>query len=343
MDNWIHDMRRDWDTRAAEDARYYVNCQGRNQQDADFFQSAPDILLRIRRDYPHLPTPILRERRFLEIGCGLGRLMFPLAADCGEIHGVDISPAMIAGARNGLSSVPHAHFHVTGNNDLSMFANATFDLAYSFAVFQHIPDRALVHRYLDEALRVLRPGGIFLAQFNGAPRPEGPCDTWAGVWFTEKDLLSYFGQTGWAVLSSEGQNTRYLWFTLRKPVPAEVIPEDSLSVTIYDVKHPWGGRELLAGGLAGFAELYVRDLPNFCADLNNLSACLGNHRIPVSFLGHLEPDNCRQVNVRIPEEVPPGSYGMSLCWKSLSVSNSFEVTVHPSPPPVPQSESAVST
>jgi SAM-dependent methyltransferase len=335
MRDWTHDMRRDWDARAAEDARYYVNCQGRNQQDADFFQSAPDILLRIRRDYPHLPTQSLRERRFLEIGCGLGRLMFSLAPDCGEIHGVDISPAMIAGAREGLSSIPHAHFHVTESNDLAMFANATFDLVYSFAVFQHIPDRAMVYKYLDEALRVLRPGGIFIAQFNGAQRAGGPSDTWAGVWFTEQDLLSYFGQTGWAVLSSEGQNTQYLWFTLRKPVPAELLPEDSLAVTIYDVKHPWGGRELLAGGLAGFAEVFIRDLPNSCADLNNLSASLGSCTIPVRYIGQLLPDHSRQVNVRIPEEIQPGTHRMALCWKSRSISNAFEVSIHPSPPPVP--------
>lgn len=329
-------MRRDWDARAADDARYYVNCQGRAQRDSDFFQSAPDILLRIRRDYPHLPASA-GERRFLEIGCGLGRLMFSLAADCGEIHGVDISPAMIAGAREGLSGVPHAHFHVTGNNDLSMFASSFFDLVYSFAVFQHVPDRSLVYRYLDESFRVLRPGGIFIAQFNGAERPDNSSDTWAGVWFTEKQLLRYFAEKGWAVLSVAGQHTQYMWFTLRKPVPAELIPEESVSVSIFNVRHPWEGHQLVAGGVAGFAEVFVRGLPNCFADLNRLSASLGTHTIPVTFLDRLQPDNSRQVNIRIPEDVQPGPYTLSLCWKSRTISNSFDVVIHPNPPSAPQS------
>lgn len=37
-------MRRDWDARALENAKFYINCALWNQEDAEFDQSAPDIL-----------------------------------------------------------------------------------------------------------------------------------------------------------------------------------------------------------------------------------------------------------------------------------------------------------
>lgn len=339
-DSLINEMRRDWDARAAEDARFFVNCQGRNQDDEAFFSSAPDILARVRRDYPHLAGAGVRDRRFLEIGCGLGRLVYSLAEDCGEIHGVDISPAMVAGAREKLSDVPHAHFHVTENNDLAMFREGFFDLAYSFAVFQHIPDKALVYKYVDETFRALKPGGILIAQFNGAARPSDNYDSWAGVWFSEEELLQYMNRTGWMILSNEGQQTQYLWLTLRKPGLGEAnnagapVPG---SVQITGVSHPWGGRELVAGGVAGFAEIHLQGLTDVYADLFNLSGVIDNQAIPVRYMAALQPNGRRQVNVQIPEGIRPGAQSIFLCWKGRQISGAHPVTVRSDPPPMPGS------
>ena len=91
----LEQMRVDWDARALENAKFYINCRRRDQDDAEFDGSALDIQARVRRDYAFLPFAESRERRFLEIGCGIGRLMRPLSVDCGEIHGVDISAEMV--------------------------------------------------------------------------------------------------------------------------------------------------------------------------------------------------------------------------------------------------------
>jgi ubiquinone/menaquinone biosynthesis C-methylase UbiE len=338
-DGLIDEMRRDWDARAADDARYFVNCQGRGQDDQAFFNSAPDILARVRRDYPYLARPA-GESRFLEIGCGLGRLVYSLAGDCGEIHGVDISPAMVAGAREALSDVPHAHFHVTENSDLAMFPDSHFDLIYSFAVFQHIPGKELVYKYVDEAFRVLKPGGVLLAQFNGAERASDVFDSWAGVWFTEEELLQYMNRTGWMILSNEGQHTQYLWLTLRKPLSGESNNADfppAGSIEIHGVSHPWGGNNLAAGGAAGFAEIHARGVTDLYADLFNLSARIDDQPIPVRFMAALQPNGKRQINVQIPEGIPSGRRSISLCWKGRPVTKAQEVTVLADPPPMPGS------
>ena len=61
-----------------------------------------------------LPGERARARRALEIGCGPGRLLKPMAEKFGEIHGVDVSDEMIGLARRRLTEIPHAHAHVGG-------------------------------------------------------------------------------------------------------------------------------------------------------------------------------------------------------------------------------------
>jgi SAM-dependent methyltransferase len=42
-------------------------------------------------------------------------------------------------------------------------------MVVSFTVFQHIPQVAVIESYLVEAVRVLRPGGLFVFQWNSTP------------------------------------------------------------------------------------------------------------------------------------------------------------------------------
>jgi SAM-dependent methyltransferase len=336
MSELIERMRRDWDDRARSDAKYYVACQRRNQSDEEFDGGAQDIVARARRDYPHLPAAETRERRFLEIGCGLGRLMRSLAVDCGEIHGVDISPEMAAVGRTRLAHIPHAHFHVARNNDLAAFASASFDFVFSYAVFQHIPERALVFRYIDEAFRVLKPGGVFTAQFNGAPPVEARCDTWVGAWLPERELLEHARESGWLALSIEGADTQYLWLTLKKPATKVGAGEDSLRATIQSVSHPDGRPELVAGGPRGFATLWVAGIPEDCCTLTELALRIGEQAVPIRYLGPSEPNGARQINAQIPETAPLGANEMTLAWRGRRVSNAVQIVVAPCPPMRPR-------
>ena len=332
MENVIERMRREWDARATEDAKYYTAFQRRNQDDTEYDQGAADVLSRIKLDYPYLPTAKLQERRFLEIGCGLGRLMRSLAADCGEIHGVDISPEMIARCRERLSHIANAHFTVAYNSNMEAFADSSFDFIYSFAVFQHVPDRTIIYRYMDDAFRVLKPGGLLTAQFNGAPPFESDSDTWVGVRISEEDLLRYASEKGWPVISSEGANTQFLWLTLRKPALSSAPVSAGSTATIYNVRHPDGGAELTAGGLRGFAEVYVRDLSDTYSDLTKLSVRLDTQTIKICYIGAIKNGGWRQINVQIPEETPPGCHNLAFYWNGQQVSNVFPVMVRSLPP-----------
>ena len=95
----------------------------------------------------------------LDFGCGCGRVVRHWAGlPAMRISGCDINPRMVEWCA---SNLRFADFAV---NDLSpplAYASSSFDLAYAFSVFTHLPED-LQHRWIDELARVLRPQGYLL-------------------------------------------------------------------------------------------------------------------------------------------------------------------------------------
>jgi ubiquinone/menaquinone biosynthesis C-methylase UbiE len=95
-------------------------------------------------------------RDVLECGCGTGLLLERIAHFARKAVGIDLSPGMLEKARaRGLE------VHEGSVVDLP-FEDASFDVACSFKVLAHVPD---IGRALREMARVVRPGGVVLAEF----------------------------------------------------------------------------------------------------------------------------------------------------------------------------------
>jgi len=99
----------------------------------------------------------------LDFGCGVGRLTRALAQHFDECWGVDISPTMIQLAKDYHGNHPRLSFFLNQFDDLRQFPDARFGFIYTSITLQHIPKR-YVRRYLQDLIRVLRPGGIFVFQ-----------------------------------------------------------------------------------------------------------------------------------------------------------------------------------
>jgi SAM-dependent methyltransferase len=95
-------------------------------------------------------------RTALDVGCGEGRFCRMLRA-CGiETTGVDPTEALIVKAKD---LDPSGDYRI-GNAEALDFPSASFDLVVSYLVLMDIPDIA---KAISEMVRVLRPGGAFLA------------------------------------------------------------------------------------------------------------------------------------------------------------------------------------
>src|SRR5580693_614177 len=197
-------MREDWNARAREDAGYYVAFGRRDQDEAGFFATATDVINSLEWELRRVPLAQRGDWRALEIGCGPGRLMRPMARHFVEIHGVDVSDEMIALAKDKLRDIHNAFPHAGDGSTLPQFEDGFFDFIYSYAVFQHIPSRDVVYQYLREIARVLKPGGLARLQFNGLPRGVGETyNTWSGARFSASEILEFAGDYDFQVLALE--------------------------------------------------------------------------------------------------------------------------------------------
>ena len=157
-------QRRDWDELAELDP-YWAVCTTPGRRfggwDADeFFATGEREVAKVLDAAAALGVPSAR-RAALDFGCGLGRLTRPLGDRFDRVVGVDISPRMVARARE-LTPAPAYEFVVNSGADLAGFDEGAFDLVLSSIVLQHVPRREWIEAYLREFARVLAPGGAIV-------------------------------------------------------------------------------------------------------------------------------------------------------------------------------------
>lgn len=207
-------MRRDWDERARENARFYVNTEKTDWTDNEFFASgertvAEEILTDMTNICQGLEP---KQMRVLEIGCGAGRVTRALGRLFGEVHAVDVSTEMVQQAKAACRDLPNVQIYLGSGMDLACIPNLEFDFAFSTIVFQHIPSREVIESYVREVNRLLRPGRLFKFQVQGdASLQTEPDDTWLGVPFSDADAVAMAERTGFEPRYRHGAGQQYFW------------------------------------------------------------------------------------------------------------------------------------
>jgi SAM-dependent methyltransferase len=223
LQNIAQAMKRDWDDRARENAKWYINTVRKDQSDDEFDATGrPEVTGFVLADPVLTGGRDLKSLRLLEIGCGIGRMTRHLAEAFGEVHATDVSAEMILQARERLRNYPNVQLHETNGVDFAALPDDYFDLVFSVYVFQHVPDVEVVHSNIRDAWRVLKPGGLFKFQVCGIDHEayaRMPKDTWTGAPFTDAEIRRAARDSNAKLLSLLGYGTQYCWVILRKPLP----------------------------------------------------------------------------------------------------------------------------
>lgn len=130
-------------------------------------EAIPDEEMREWRDQTVSRILSLKPDRVLEIGCGSGLLLSRVAPHCSFYAASDFSSAIIDQLQERIrlnAQLSHkVNLHQSEALDTSMWPDASFDTVIINSVFQLFPSADYAKKVIDNALRMLSPGGrIFI-------------------------------------------------------------------------------------------------------------------------------------------------------------------------------------
>ncbi len=217
----LEKMRADWNARARENARHYVQNATADWDEREFFRSgeinvANDVMPEMLRICGGARSPL--DLQMLEIGCGVGRMTRMLARIFGRVTALDVSDEMLTEARRNLAGFDNVALVLGDGASLSGFPSGEFDFAFSFIVFQHIPSFDVIRSYCREVCRVLKPGALFKFQVQGSPAARRRTyDTWSGVPVSLEQAQQLAADSGFVLEAADGGDTQYFWLCFGKP------------------------------------------------------------------------------------------------------------------------------
>jgi SAM-dependent methyltransferase len=107
----------------------------------------------------------------LDFGCGAGRLTLPLARRATNVTACDISPTMLAHARQNADDAGLRNITYISNDQMVALPDGQFDFVCSLLVLQYVP-RSSGYDIIRTLMRLLAPEGIAVLHLVLAPSGE---------------------------------------------------------------------------------------------------------------------------------------------------------------------------
>ena len=213
-------MKKEWDARSKLDTLFVISTE-HSENYEDFWQSGMDDIKSILdidgsrfEKITHQKDP--KKMRILEIGCGIGRLLIPMSEIFGQVIGVDISSEMIHKGKKHLENIQNCQIFENNGIDLSEFSDNYFDFCFSFIVFQHIPEKKIVEKYISEVSRVLKPNCLFRFQVRRTITSKpNQITTWDGVQFTSDEIHKIAQVNNFEIIEDGNDKDEYYWITFQ--------------------------------------------------------------------------------------------------------------------------------
>ena len=130
----------------------------------EFFESGEAHLQWVTEMIRATVDPGFAPVRAVDVGCGVGRVLVPLARRSRETVGVDVATSMLREAGKNLAEAGVTAELVLGDETLSRLTG-TFDFVHSYIVFQHVSPKS-GERICKALLGKLQPGGVAALHFS---------------------------------------------------------------------------------------------------------------------------------------------------------------------------------
>lgn len=182
------------------------------ESSARFFASGEKFITDLLGFVRHHVVPGFQIKRGLDFGCGVGRLLLPIAKAAQEAVGVDVAPKMLEITAGNLAAAGLSNAVAVQGDDTLSRVTGRFNFVNTYIVLQHIPPErgvALIRRMLQ----LLDVGGVFSLQMTYAKERR---------FFThETGRAAYYRRTGQ---------------TVQDLVPSEnLAPEGTITMFDYDM------------------------------------------------------------------------------------------------------------
>lgn len=131
---------------------------------AKFFEKGEKHIDQVLRTIRDRLDKDFNVRRCADLGCGVGRLVIPLAGLSDEVVGIDVSESMLAEAQANCQKRQIENVSFVQSDDNLSRLSGQFNLVHSCLVLQHIPT-ARGMRILEALAKRLEAGGGVVIQF----------------------------------------------------------------------------------------------------------------------------------------------------------------------------------
>jgi SAM-dependent methyltransferase len=101
--------------------------------------------------------------KFLDFGCGVGRMTRAFSRFFQSGVGLDVSEKMVGLARQFNSGLTHCRFVASDSLRLP-FEDNNFDFVFTVLVLQHLPTKQMILNYIAEFIRVANDRGVIVFQ-----------------------------------------------------------------------------------------------------------------------------------------------------------------------------------
>lgn len=188
-------MRQEWDRRIKHDYRFWMS--DGISDDQTMWESGSRDLELMCGDINDCADKV-----FLELGCGVGRILHAALAKFKRVIGVDVSIEAISKARQLLPSVDQLELLIGSGVDLQPVPDQSVDVVCSFAAITSIPTEVIAN-YLREIQRVLKPSGEARLQvYLGKEQPVHNEDTLHLRSYQEENFKAAIDLAGFGLVST---------------------------------------------------------------------------------------------------------------------------------------------